>query len=123
MDEDGLKPNKKDAPVPTNETIHYTVRVLLASSFWECRALTKFQITPGNPTDTWTLLHKNTKETKIHLSEDPYCQEERELLENWMKVENKKRKVSSQGHTSSDRGPEGSTILDILLPFLKTGEA
>ena len=104
-------------------THQYTVRVLLASGFWECRALTKYQITPENSTVTWTLLHKDRKETKIHLSEDPYCQEERELLENWMKAENKKRKDSSQGHTSSDRGPENSTILDILLPFLKIGEA
>ena len=119
----GLAPNPKDKPVPTNEKIHYTVRVLLASGLWECGALTKYKRTTENSTVNWTLLHKDQRETKIHLSEDPYCKEERDLLESWMKAENEKRKESSHGHTNSDRGAEDSTILGVLLPFLKLGEA
>ena len=123
MSEEGLDINPKYNPVPTNETIHYTVRVLLASGLWECGALTKYEMTTENSTVNWTLLHKDKRKTEIHLSEDPYCIEEQDLLENWMKAENEKRKESSQGHTKLGRGAEDSTILGILLPFLKLREA
>ena len=129
MNENGLAINPKAKPEPTNETIHYTVRVLLASGLWECRALTKYKMTIENSTVNWTLLHKDKRETKIHLSEDPYCEEEQNLLENWMRAENEKRKAeneerkeSGQAPTSPDKGAEDS-ILGILLPFLKSREA
>ena len=34
--ESGLEVNPKDDPEPTNETIHFSVRVLLSSSPWRC---------------------------------------------------------------------------------------
>lgn len=117
--ESGSEVNSKDHPEPTNETIHFSVRVLLSSSLWRCEALTKYRLINADSTVIWKLLHKNGKETKIQLPEETLGPTERDLLTGWMQAEMGKRKRSGQGPTDPDGGAKDLALWDILLPYLK----
>jgi hypothetical protein len=91
MNDKGLSRNEKSNPVETNETIHFSVRVLLGAGLRTCSALQKYATIISDSRVTWELLHTDGKETSIQLREEEFGLAEHTLLENWMRQENEMR--------------------------------
>jgi hypothetical protein len=88
MDTSGLYRNSKAEPVATNETVHWTVRVLLGTGLRECAALKKYATKIENGTSViWRLYSRKNVQTAIQLPEDEFSPLESELLVSWMKAE------------------------------------
>jgi hypothetical protein len=88
MDTSGPRRNPKANPVPTEETVHWTVRVLLGIGLRECAALKKYATRIENGTSAiWSLYSRKNVETAIRLPEDKFSGLEGDLLESWIQAE------------------------------------
>jgi hypothetical protein len=68
MNTRGLYRNPKDTPVATNETMHWTVRVLLGTGLRECTALKKYAAEIEDDVGVkWNLYSRKNVQTAIHL--------------------------------------------------------
>ncbi|KAL8787477.1 MAG: hypothetical protein Q9195_007769 [Heterodermia aff. obscurata] len=112
MCEKGLVRNPKDKPEVTQETIHFTVRILLETTLWTCSALKKYsRKESADELPKWTLKDKNRKETKIQLSEEPICETQFSILNEWMQAQ------KEATHNNKGLEDEDITLRDILMPL------
>ncbi|CZR67961.1 uncharacterized protein PAC_17860 [Phialocephala subalpina] len=87
MSEKGLLRNSKSNPTPTNETIHFTVRILLGTGRRTCAAMKKYHTSIVDKRVSWHLRTKRGRGTGICLAEDGFGDQERRLLRLWMDAE------------------------------------
>ncbi|KAE8440705.1 hypothetical protein EG329_006791 [Mollisiaceae sp. DMI_Dod_QoI] len=88
MNTSGLHKNPKSNPARTDETIHWTVRVLLGQGLRKCPALKKYATSIDNNMKlTWNLYSKKGAPTAIQLDEAEFSDLERDLLSSWMEAE------------------------------------
>lgn len=78
--EKGVRKIAKDEPVSTNETIHFSVRVLLGTRSRTCPALANYKTNIVNNEVIWRLSRKNGNETRTTLREETFTQVEEDLL-------------------------------------------
>ena len=102
MNNEGLYKNNKDAPYATEETIHFSVRVLLGTGLRSCPALKKYgtvlQTSAASAKSVeWRLYRRDGTPTAIRLPEETFSPLERELLETWMEEE---RRVRGKQHVT-----------------------
>ena len=107
--EEGARKIPKDAPVSTNETIHFTVRVLLGTHLRTCPSLAKYRTSIDNNVVTWRLTRKNGNETRTCLREETFTPQEEGLLMQWL---------------NADQAENDNTSLrDVLDQVTETGKA
>ncbi|KAF2817752.1 uncharacterized protein BDZ99DRAFT_374890 [Mytilinidion resinicola] len=122
MNTHGLYRNPKTVPISTNETIHWTVRVLLGLGLRECPALRKYSTKLQNGTGiVWTLHSKGNVPRAVELREDEFCALEKDLLESWMKAEGYEQHAGANSGVSLGLFSEAKkymSLSEILIPWL-----
>jgi len=122
MNARGLYRNSKDYPVPTKETMHWTVRVLLGLHLRECPALHKYSTKlEGESRIIWTLhISRQKRETAIKLYEDEFSKLEHDLLISWAIAEGYNNDLVTGVNFSAtiSIGTVKRYLSDLLIPQL-----
>lgn len=137
MNTHGLYKHSKDTKISTNETIHWSVRVLCGLGLRECPALRKYYTEFHDDTDViWRLNSKQILPLAVQLREGEFREREKDLLKSWMASEGYAPKLGTVSGISANinaslgvsleiaKGPgtmESNvyrTLSDILMPLL-----